>query len=101
MKRQEWRWYKKRWRKTKCFGRCDGFVSYDKLSNTAVDVQLKITEDMLFEFNLDMFRHWRLYPVLVVEGFGIRGFCYLIGVASDEWLDECFGHDNADFEHYT
>jgi hypothetical protein len=100
MKRQEWRWFEKLWRKIKCFSRCDGFASHAKLRNTAVDVQIKVCDDMLFEFNLDMFRRWRLYPVLVVRGFPFRCFCYPVSVASDEWLEEYFGHDDSDFEPY-
>ena len=98
MQRQEWRGWLKLWRKISCFSECSGFVSFDALPNTAVDFQLKISEDLLLEFNLDMFKRWRLYPVLVVNGFGVRGFCYNVGVASDEWLERFFGYDNEAFD---
>ena len=101
MKRQEWRRWLKLWRKISCFSACNSFASFDGLPNTAVDFQLKVSDDLLLEYNLDMFGRWRLYPVLVVNGFPVRGFCYYLGVASDEWLDEYFGHDDSDFEPYA
>jgi len=98
MKRQVWRRFLKLWRRISCFSFCDGIASTDGLPNTAVDVQIKVSEDLLFEFNLDMFRCWRLYPVLIVDGYPVRGFYYKVGLASDEWLDKHFGHDDEDFD---
>jgi hypothetical protein len=98
MKRQVRRRFLKVWRKIPCFRACNNFASFDGLPNTAVDFQIKISEDLLLEYNLDMFKRWRLYPVLVVDGFPLRGFAYNVGVASDGWLERCFGHDDEDFE---
>ena len=101
MKRQEWRRFLKSWRRIPCFSPCDISMFVGSLPNTAVDFLLKVSEDLLFEFNLDMFGRWRLYPVLIVEGFPFRGFfCYNVGVASDKWLDKYFGHEDSDFEPY-
>jgi hypothetical protein len=98
MKRQERRRILKSWRKIPCFSVYNSFVSVDGLPNTAVDFQFKVSEDLLLEYNLDMFKRWRLYPVIVVDGFPFRGLFYNVGVASDEWLDEYFGDD--DFEDF-
>jgi hypothetical protein len=94
MKRQEWRRWLKLWRKIPCFRECTAFVSFDALPHTAVDFQLKVSDDLVFEFNLDMFMRWRLYLVLIVNGFPVRqGFHYNIGVASDAWFEMVFGED--------
>jgi hypothetical protein len=77
---------------------CNNFVSVDGLPNTAIDFQLKVSEDLLLEYNLDMFKRWRLYPIIIVDGFPFRGLCYNVGLASDEWLDKQFGESDEDFE---
>jgi hypothetical protein len=40
-----------------------------------------------------MFQRWRLYPIVMVEGFPFRGLFYAIGVASDEWMDDYFNDE--------
>lgn len=82
--------------KRSCY--CSDFV--EGLPNTAVDFQLKVSEFLLLEYNLDMFQRWRLYPVVIVDGFPFRGLVYVVGVASDEWLDEHFGESDDDFEGF-
>jgi hypothetical protein len=77
---------------------CNSFASVDGLPNTAVDFQFKVSEDLLLEYNLDMFKRWRLYPVVIVDGFPFRGLSYNLGLASDGWLDEYFGESDEDFE---
>jgi hypothetical protein len=69
----------------------------EDLPNTAVDVFIKISEDLVLEYTLDMFQRWRLYPILMVDGFPFRGLSFAIGVASDEWMEDYFNDER--FEH--
>jgi hypothetical protein len=98
MFRQERRRIKRSWDKIRCFSDCTNKVTVNALPNTAVDFLLKISEDLLLCYNLDMFGHWRLYPLLVVDGFFLQGLHFDVGVASDWWLDEHFGESDKDFE---
>ena len=100
MKRQVRRRIKRSWDEILCFECFAGGIRIDVLPNTAVDVFVKVSEDLLLQFNLDMFQRWRFYPVIVVDGFLFRGLYYSVGVASDDWLDQYFGHDDSDFEHF-
>ena len=93
MKRQIRRRIKRNWDKIKCFRDCTGEVSIEDLPNTAVDFLFKVDYDLLLRYNLDMFRRWRLYPVLVVDGFFWQGLYYNVGLASDDWLVLRFDDD--------
>jgi hypothetical protein len=97
MFRQKRRRIKRSWDKIPCFSDCTGKISIDGLPNTAVEFLLKVSGDLLLRYNLDMFQRWRLYPVVVVDGFFWQGFWYNVGVASDEWLDEFFDESDEDF----
>jgi hypothetical protein len=102
MKRQVRRGIKRSWEKVKPFTICNDAVAVGDLSNTAVDVLFKVSDDLLLRYNLDMFKRWRLYPYVVVDGFFFQGFHYNIGVASDTWITEHFDvHDDSDFEPYV
>jgi len=98
MKRQIRRRINRKWDKIKCFSDCTGKVCIENLPNTAVEFLLKVDYDLLLRYNLDMFRRWRLYPVLVVDGFFWQGLYYNVGVASDDWLALHF--DDDDFENF-
>ena len=98
MYRQVRRRITREWDKLKCFTICTGKVTLDEIPYTAVDCAVKISDDTLFWFNLSMFKRWRLFPCVVVDGFIFRGLWYELGVASDEWLDEHFGESDEDFE---
>jgi hypothetical protein len=63
------------------------------LPNTTVYVFVKVSDDLMLQFNLDMFQHWRLYPIVMVEDFPFRGLFYVIGVASDEWMEDYFNDE--------
>jgi hypothetical protein len=93
MKRQQRRRIKREWDKIPCFSDCTVKVNIEDLPNTAVDVFIKISEDLMLQYNLDMFQRWRLYPIVVVEGFPFRGLFYVVGVASDEWMEDYFNDE--------
>ena len=93
MKRQQRRRIKRNWDKIPCFSDCTVKVDIEGLPNTAVDVFIKVSEDLMLHFNLDMFKRWRLYPVVVVDGFAFRGLFYDVGVASDEWMEDYFNDE--------
>jgi hypothetical protein len=95
MKRQLKRRVKRLWDKVPCFSDCTVIVDIEGLPNTAVDVFVKVSEDLMLQFNLDMFQRWRLYPIVMIDGFPFRDSFLAIGVASDERMedyfnDECF-----------
>ena len=96
MYRQKRRRIKRLWEKRPCFSDCTNKVTIDHLPNTAVEFLLKISDDLLLRFNLDMFERWRLFPIVVVDGFFFQGFYINIGVASDWWLNMHFGIDDID-----
>ena len=73
MLRQKRRRIKRLWTKIRCFSDCTNKVTIEGLPNTAVDYLLKISEDLLLRYNLDIFQRWRLYPVVVVDGFFFQG----------------------------
>jgi hypothetical protein len=93
MKRQQRRRIKREWDKVPCFGDCTVIVDIEGLPNTAVDVFVKVSDDLMLQYNLDMFQRWRLYPILVVDGFPFRGSFFVIGVASDEWMEDYFNDE--------
>ena len=63
------------------------------MPNTAVEVFVKVSEDLMLQFNLDMFQRWRLYPIVMVNGFPFRDSSYNVGVASDEWMEDYFNDE--------
>ena len=77
---------------------CTDKVAVSDLPNTAVVFRFKCSENLLLEYNLDMFNRWLLFPITVVDGFYFRGLWFYLGLASDEWLDEYFGESLDDFE---
>ena len=93
MKRQQRRRIKRLWDKVPCFCDCTVIVDIEGLPNTAVDVFIKICEDFLLRFNLDMFQRWRLYLFIVVEGFPFRISFFDVGVASDEWMEDYYNDE--------
>ena len=93
MNRQQRRRIKRLWDKVPCLSDCTVIVDIEGLPNTAVDVFVKVSEDLMFQFNLDMFQRWRLYPVVVVDGFPLRDSFLAIGVASDEWMEDYFNDE--------
>jgi hypothetical protein len=98
MLRQKRRRIQRSWEKIKCFTICTDKISLAEIPYTAVECDIKISNDMLFRFNLSMFKRWCFFPIVVVDGFFVQGLYYNIGVASDWWLDEYFGDD--DFEGF-
>ena len=95
MKRQQRRRIKREWNKIPCFSDCTFKIDIEELPNTAVDVFIKISEDLMLQYNLDMFQRWRLYPIVMVDGLPFRDAFFAISAASDEWMndyfnDECF-----------
>ena len=88
MKRQQRRRIKRLWDKVPCFSVCTVMVDVEGLPNAAVDVFVKVGEDLMFQYNLDMFQRWRLYPIVMVDGFPFRCPFFAIGVASDEWMED-------------
>ena len=97
MNRQFRRRVKRKWDKIPCFTDCSNKIDIEDLPNTAVDVFIKISEDLVLQYNLDMFQRWRLYPIVVVDGFPFRGLSFAIGVASDERMEDYFNDER--FEH--
>jgi hypothetical protein len=93
MKRQQRRRIKREWDKVPCFSDCTVIVDIEGLPNTAVEVFIKVREDLLLQYNLDMFQRWRLYPIVVVDGFPFRDSSFAIGVASDEWMEDYFNDE--------
>jgi hypothetical protein len=93
MKRQQRRRIKRLWDNVPCFSVCTVIVDIEGLPNTAVDVFVKVSEDLMLQFNLDMFQRWRLYPIVVIDGFPFRGSFCAIGVASDEWMEDYFNDE--------
>jgi hypothetical protein len=84
---------KREWDKVPCFSECSFKIDIEDLPNTAVDAFMKISENLLLEFNLDMFQRWRLYPIVVVDGFPFRDYYFAIGEASDAWMDDYFNDE--------
>jgi hypothetical protein len=97
MNRRERRRIKFSWDGIPCFRDCTGKVTINALPNTAVEFLFKVSEDLLLRYNLDMFQRWRLYPVVVVDGFFFHGLYFNVGVASDWWLEYYFGESDEDF----
>ena len=93
MKRQQRRRIKREWDKVPCFCDCTVMVDIEGLPNTAVDVFIKVGEDSLLQYSLDMFQRWRLYPILIVDGFPFRDSFLAIGVASDKWMEDYFNDE--------
>jgi hypothetical protein len=93
MKRQQRRRIKRLWDKVPCFSDCTVIVDIEGLPNTAVDVFVKVSEDLMLQFNLDMFQRWRLYPIVMVDGFPFRGSFLAMDVASDEWMEDYFNDE--------
>ena len=93
MNRQQRRRIKREWDKISCFSDCTVKIDIEDLPNTAVDFFVKAGEDLLLRYNLDMFQRWRLYPIVVVDGFFCQGLCFDVGVASDEWMEDYFNDE--------
>jgi hypothetical protein len=93
MKRQQKRRIKRSWDKVPCFSYCTVIVDIEGLPNTAVDVFVKVSEDLMLQYNLDMFQRWRLYPIVMVDGFPFRDSFCAIGIASDEWMEDYFNDE--------
>jgi hypothetical protein len=93
MKRQQRRRIKREWDKVSCFSFCTLIVDVKGLPNTAVDVFVKVSEDLMLQYNLDMFQRWRLYPIVMIDGFPFRDSFLAIGVASDEWMEDYFNDE--------
>jgi hypothetical protein len=93
MKRQQRRRIKRLWDKVPCFSCCRVIIDIEELPNTAVDVFVKVSEDLMLQYNLDMFQRWRLFPIVMVDGFPFRESCCAIGVASDEWMEDYFNDE--------
>jgi hypothetical protein len=93
MDRQFRRRIKRSWDKIPCFSDCTVKVDIADLPNTAVDVLIKVSEDLVLHYNLDMFQRWRLYPLVMVDGFPFRDSFYDVGVASDEWMEDYFNDE--------
>ena len=93
MKRQQRRRIKREWDKIPCFSDCTDKIDVEELPHTAVDFFIKVSEDLLLRFNLDMFQRWRLYLFVVVDGFPFRILFLDVGVASDEWMEDSFNDE--------
>jgi hypothetical protein len=95
LNRQQRRKIQHKWDKIPSFIDCTVKIDIEDLPNSAVDFFVKASEDLMLQYNLAMFQRWRLYPIVMVEGFPFRGLFFVIGLASDEWMedyfnDECF-----------
>ena len=99
MNRQIRRKIKRLWEKIPCFSDCTIKVDIETLPNTAVDFFLKVSEDLMLQYNLNWYQRWRLYPVVMVDGFPFRDTFLKIGMASDDWMDEYF--DDERFEGWN
>jgi hypothetical protein len=93
MKRQVRRRIKREWDKIPCFNDCTSKIDIESLPNTAVDVFVKVSEDLVLHYNLDMFQRWRLYLIVMVYGFPFRDSFFAIGAASDEWMEDYFNDE--------
>jgi hypothetical protein len=93
MKRQQRRRIKREWDKIPCLSDCTFKIDIEELPNIAVDVFVKVSEDLMLQYNLDMFQRWRLYPIVMVDGFPFRDSFCAIGVASDEWMKDYFNDE--------
>ena len=91
--RQQRRRIKRKWDRIPCFIDCSEKIDVEDLPNTAVNVFIKISEDFVLQYNLDMFQRWRLYPIVVIDGFLFRGVFFAIGLASNEWMDDYFNDE--------
>jgi hypothetical protein len=94
MYRQERRRIKRSWDKIPCFSDCTDKVAIKDLPNTAVEFLFKVSEDLLLRYNLDMFQRWRLYPLVVADGFFLQGLYFDVGIASDEWMKDYFNDEH-------
>jgi hypothetical protein len=94
MKRKQRRRIKREWDKITCFSDCTDKIDIEELPNTAIDAFIKVSEDLVLQFNLDMFQRWRLYPIVMVDGFPFRDSFYDIGVASEEWMEDYFNDEH-------
>jgi len=90
LNRQIRRKIKRLWDKISCFSDCTDKVDIETLPNTAVDFFLKVSEDLMLQYNLSWFQRWRLYPVVMVDGLPFRDTFLNIGMTSDEWMDDYF-----------
>jgi hypothetical protein len=96
MLRQQRRRIKRKWDKIPCFSDCTDKIDIEPLPNTAVAVFIKISEDLALQYNLDFFKRWRLYPIVMVNGFLFRSLFYAIGLASDEWMEDYFNYERCE-----
>ena len=99
LNRQIRRKIKRLWDKIPCLSDCTIRVDIETLSNTAVDFFLKVSEDLMLHYHLDMFQRWRLYPVVMVDGCPFRDTFLNVGMASDEWIEDYFNGEQ--FEGYN
>ena len=99
MNRQRRRRITREWEKIPCLSDCTIKVDIETLPNTAVDFFLKVSEDLMLQYNLDMFYRWRLYPVVMVDGCPFRDKFCNIGMTPDEWLEDYFNGEQ--FEGYN
>jgi hypothetical protein len=81
MKRQQRRRIKREWDKIPCFSDFTVIIDIEGLPNTAVDVFVKVSEDLMLQYNLDMFQRWRLYPIVWLLDFPLE-ICFMLSV----WL---------------
>jgi hypothetical protein len=84
---------KRLWDKVPSFAVCAVIVDIEGLPNTAIDVFVKVNEDLMLQYNLDMFQRWRLYPIVMVDGFPFRDSFCNVGMASDEWMEDYFNDE--------
>jgi hypothetical protein len=104
MKRQVRRRIKRSWDKIPSIMDCEGRLDFVKLEcfdkvfcpdlpYTAVDLMFKVREDFLLEYNVNMYKRWRLILCVVTDGESFRFMFFDIGVVSDEWLARYFDDD--------
>ncbi len=73
----------------------------DSLSFVALDLIVKVTDDILFRYVLSFSQNWRVLAYYVMDGFP-RLMCHdKVGVASDEWMEDYFGDGDLNLEMYA
>jgi len=81
------------------FTDCTDIFDIEDLPNTLAEFFLKVSDDLLLQFHLDMFYRWRLYPIVMIDGLPFRDSWQNIGVASIKWINDYFNDEQ--FEGYN
>ena len=99
MNRQSRRRIKREWKKIPYYSDCTDKIDNEDLRNTLINFLYKINDNLLLQFNLDMFYRWRMYPIVVVDGLHFRDSFFDIDMPSIEWAEDYFNGEQ--YEGYN